>query len=189
MHSLLICGEHLGGITQHPVGFFFRIQFESAAVALSAVEPSQKLVLILRLISTLVLFPVWKKRCSTRVWDEAREKVSPVVMTWSHLKAPGAVNALRWCKIMCGISVCQGLRLGVVFFYMGGGVDGNSLTGCSEVVIATSNTSLLIHQPASAIRQTHAQRSRGKTQTLSTERHDRRFVRTDSILGDLVLQL
>lgn len=101
--------------------FFFRIQFESAAVALSAVEPSQKLVLILRLISTLVLFPVWKKRCSTRVCDEAREKVSPVVMTWSHLKAPGAVNALRWCKIMCGISVCQGLRLGVVFFIWGGG--------------------------------------------------------------------
>ncbi|TWW70867.1 hypothetical protein D4764_17G0003500 [Takifugu flavidus] len=30
--------------------------------------------------------------------------------------------------------------------------------GCSEVVITTSNTSLLIHQPASAIRRTHTQK-------------------------------
>lgn len=67
-------------------------------------------MLILRLICTLVLFPVWKKRSSTRVWDEARRNVS------ASFKSSGVVNALRWWKI-----ICPGWRLGAGLFYVRGG--------------------------------------------------------------------
>lgn len=51
----------------------------------------------------------------------------------------------------------------------GGGVDGNPLAGCSGVVISTSNTSLLIRQPASGCDQTNTHsKSEGKAAALTT---------------------